>query len=354
MSEYFSGVTFAMQRVTPSDDGQLHRAILPDCILDGCAFSYSGSVLSMGAGALLICGRQIRHTATQSWSVTGTASGYARLVIGIDLSKAATADAFEQVTAAIQYATAPDGFAPLTQSDINAAGTVYQVAACVVSLGTSGITGILDSLSVARNGQAAAGKTVASLAQLDSLTSSGYFNLNVTGNSADIYGVDFSKATVLVEAYDPENVQQTISKLGSRTRARRWRAGGIWGAWGIECPPMELGVEYRTTELWGDEPVYAKRLAYTASGITSQNTLLPHGVNGMETCISADVLWKRTDATPDGWRQLPSSDYSTGEWDGHVEYVDGENIKLRLGSKLQYRMKLSEEPVHVTLRYTRQ
>jgi hypothetical protein len=354
MSEYFSGVTFAMQRVTPSDDGQLHRAILPDCILDGCAFSYSGSVLSMGAGSLLICGRQIRHTAAQSWSVTGAASGYARLVIAIDLSQSATADVFDQVSAAIQYATAPDGFAALTQSNINAAGTVYQVAACVVSLGTSGITGILDSLSVARNGQAASGKTVASLSQLDSLTSSGSFNLNASGNNAAIYGVDFSKSTVLVEAYDSENVQQTISKLGSRTRARRWRASGIWGAWGIECPPMELSVEYRTTELWGDKPVYTKRLAYTASNIAAQNTLLPHGVNGMDVCISADALWKRTDETPDGWRQLPSSDYSTGDWDGHVEYVDGENIKLRLGSKLQYRMKLSAEPVYVTIRYTRQ
>ena len=355
MSEYFTGVNFAMQQLTPSDDGQLYRAILPDCILGGCAFSYSGSVLSMDAGALLICGRQIRHTATQSWSVTGAASGYARLVIGIDLSKAATVDAFEQVTAAIQYAISPDGFVPLTQSDINAAGTVYQVAACVVSLGTSGITGILDSLYTAHpNLGDASGTSVASLAQLDSLTRSGSFNLNAPGNDAIIYGVNFSKATVLVEAYDPDNVQQTITKLGSRTRARRWRVGGTWGPWGIECPPMELGVEYRTTELWGDKPVYTKRLAYNASEITAQNTLLEHGVNGMDVCISAAALWKRTDDTPDGWRQLPSSDYSTGDWDGHVEYVDGANIKLRLGSKLQYRMKLSEEPVYVTLRYTRQ
>lgn len=351
MSEYFSGVTFAQQRVTPSDDGQLRRAFLPDCIISGCAFSYSGSALTMGVGALLLCGRQIRHTAAQSWPVADALSGFARLVLTVDLSQTSTEDAFEQVSSAIQYASSANGFAPLEQDDINAGGTRYQAAACVVSLGASGITGIVDALQLPSGERET--KTATALSELDSLTKSGVHRLAVPGNDAIIYGVNFSDATVSVEAYDTANGHQILRKIGSRTCAHRSLSGGIWGAWGIENPPMDLGVEYRTTELWGEKPVYVKRLSYAASGITTQNTFLPHGVNGMDACLSAQVLWKRTDATPDGWRHLPSSDYSTGEWDGHVEYVDAENVKLRLGSKLQYRMKLSAEPVYVTLKYTR-
>ena len=57
----FTGVTFAKQKVLPSDDAIIRRAILSDGILYGCEFSYSGSTLTMGAGHLLICGRQARH-----------------------------------------------------------------------------------------------------------------------------------------------------------------------------------------------------------------------------------------------------------------------------------------------------
>lgn len=351
MSEYFSGVTFEQQRVTPSDDAQLRRAFLADCILAGCAFSYSGSALTMGAGALLLCGRQIRHIAAQSWPTTDALSGFARLVLTVDLSQASTEDAFEQVASSIQYAASADGFAPLEQDDINAGGTRYQAAVCVVSLGVSGITGIVETLPHP-SGESEI-KTVAALSELDSLTKSGVYRLTAPGNDAIIYGVNFSKATVSVESYDATNGHQILRKIGSHTSAHRSLTEGVWGAWAIENPPLDIGLEYRTTELWGGQPVYVKRLSYAASSITSQNTTLPHGVNGLNVCISAHVIWQRTDETPDGWRQLPSSDYSTGEWDGHLEYVDAENVKLRLGSKLQYRMKLSAGPVYVILKYTR-
>lgn len=351
MSDFFSGVTFEQQRVTPSDDAQLRRAFLPDCIITGCAFSYSGAALTMGAGSLLLCGRQIRHTAAQSWSFEDARSGYARLVVAVDLSQTATEDTFNQVTTFTQYAAAADGFNPLNQDDINAGGTIYQAAVCVVSLGASGITGIVDTL-MQLSGESQS-KEVASLFELDRITGNGAYRLRVPGNDATIYGINFSNATVSVEAYDANNAHQMLRKIGSPTSATRSLQDGVWSDWCIDNPPMEIGVEYRTTELWDDQPVYVKRLSFAASSISSQNTILPHGVAGLNICIAASAIWRRTDETPDGWRQLPSSDYSTGEWDGHVEYVNEENVKLRLGSKLQYRMKRSSEPVYVTLKYTR-
>lgn len=158
MSEYFSGVTFPWQNVTPADDAVIRRAVLADSILSGCEFSYIGSTLTMTAGLLIICGRQMRHTAVQNWAVTGATSGYARLLLTIDTTKAATEDVFDQIDTTIEYAAAMDGFTDLQQDDINAAGTIYQIPLCLVSLGSSGISGIAAVLS----GPAARAKLLAS------------------------------------------------------------------------------------------------------------------------------------------------------------------------------------------------
>lgn len=145
----FSGVTFAKQNVTPADDGLIRRALLSDGILTGCNFSYSGYTLSMRAGALIVCGRQIRHPSAQNWAVVGAKSGYARLVLDIDLTKSSTKELFEQVSTTLEYATDEAGFTELIQEDLNVSGSHYQIALCVVSLGEAGITGIVSQLDSA-------------------------------------------------------------------------------------------------------------------------------------------------------------------------------------------------------------
>lgn len=148
MSSGFMGITFPFQRATPSDDAIIRRNLLSDGILTGCGLSYSGFTLTMEAGQLIICGRQIRHPTAQSWAVVDATSGYARLVLTIDTTQASTADIFEQVSAAVEYADTMDAFSDLEQTDINGAGTRYQIQACVVALGASGITGIVSQLSM--------------------------------------------------------------------------------------------------------------------------------------------------------------------------------------------------------------
>lgn len=152
MSDNFRGVTFAEQSVTPADDAIVRRAILPDGILTGCEISYSGSTLTMAAGYLIACGRTFQNTTAQNWAVVDATSGYARLVLTIDLTKTATETAFDQIETSIEYAAAVDGFVDLEQTDINLSGTRYQIAACVVSLGTGGITGIAARLEKAEPG----------------------------------------------------------------------------------------------------------------------------------------------------------------------------------------------------------
>lgn len=148
-----TGITFANQKITPSDDGRLYGAMLADGILTGCGITFAAATLSVAAGSLLIGTRELR-TSGETLSVTGATSGYARVIIDIDLTRAATKTSFEQAQFQIQYAASLDAFAALEQQDINTAGTHYQAAFCVLSLGTAGITSVVSSLASARVGVA--------------------------------------------------------------------------------------------------------------------------------------------------------------------------------------------------------
>ena len=148
-----TGITFANQKITPSDDGRLYGAMLADGIITGCGITFAAATLSVAAGSLLIGTRELR-TSGETLSVTGATSGYARVIIDIDLTRAATKTSFEQAQFQIQYAASLDAFAALEQQDINTAGTHYQTVFCVLSLGTAGITGVVSSLASARVGVA--------------------------------------------------------------------------------------------------------------------------------------------------------------------------------------------------------
>ena len=148
-----TGITFANQKITPSDDGRLYGSMLADGILTGCGITFAAATLSVAAGSLLIGTRELR-TSGETLSVTGATSGYARVIIDIDLTRAATKTSFEQAQFQIQYAASLDAFASLEQQDINTAGTHYQAVFCVLSLGTAGITGVVSSLASARVGVA--------------------------------------------------------------------------------------------------------------------------------------------------------------------------------------------------------
>lgn len=144
MSENFTGITFSQRKVKPSDDAIVRKAILTDGVLTGCELSYSGYTLTMNPGQLLICGRQIMHPSVQNWAVADATSGYARLLLTIDMTRTSTKDSFDQVVDTIEYSETVNGFSTLTKNDINGAGTKYQYVVCVVSLGSGGITGIVS------------------------------------------------------------------------------------------------------------------------------------------------------------------------------------------------------------------
>lgn len=78
--------------------------------------------------------------------------------------------------------------------------------------------------------------------------------------------------------------QEAVDVLNHpNVKARRTRLNRKWNAWEYENPPMNPGVEYRTTERSEGKPVYAKRISYTP-GTTlgkvgaSTDTSIAHGI----------------------------------------------------------------------------
>lgn len=153
-----SGITFANQKITPSDDGKLYGALLQDCILTGCGITFSAATLAIAAGALLIGTRELK-TSGESLSISGATTGYARVLIDIDLTKAATESSFAQAEWQIEYASTADGFGILEQQDINTNGTHYQAVFCTMSLGAAGITSITSSMQTATLGTEIVGRS---------------------------------------------------------------------------------------------------------------------------------------------------------------------------------------------------
>lgn len=141
MSSQIHGINFDNQVVSAKDHGRMFQCLLTDGILTGCAMSYSGKNVTIGAGYLLVAGREMKLTSTATVSVAGATSGYARVVVTVDLSKEASTTNFEQANFSVSYASTITGFPALAKDDVNNTGTKYEFELCVVRLVTTGVSG---------------------------------------------------------------------------------------------------------------------------------------------------------------------------------------------------------------------
>lgn len=113
-----------------------------DNYADGMEVTYSGSNVTIGAGAVCIQGRFLEEDTSTTLSA-GTSNNYCKLVIEIDLDKTNTESDFEQ--GYYRILTSSTGYPALTQSDIvkNNAG-VYQYELARFRTTSSGITDFVD------------------------------------------------------------------------------------------------------------------------------------------------------------------------------------------------------------------
>lgn len=150
----FTGAFFSNRPLPAKALGAFARAAVPDSVLTGCALSYSGTALTIAAGTMIACGRVFSLAEAKTLALTGATSGYARVIVEIDLTASNTSDSFNQVALSVDYAASKTAFAALTQEDVNTGGTVYQMPLCYAALSSTGITGVE---SVARTDQSARG-----------------------------------------------------------------------------------------------------------------------------------------------------------------------------------------------------
>lgn len=134
---------------------------------------------------------------------------------------------------------------------------------CSIEQGGTGANNAADAL--ANLGAAPAGyglgvqfpQSATSLADLDTLTQNGWYV--VSASASTLAGVYFNHAMVFVQCRYGSTYQELVP-IKSTTKLRRYRYNETWSEWEVENPPMELGVEYRTTERHNGAPVYAVRL----------------------------------------------------------------------------------------------
>ena len=145
MSSSIHGINFDNQTVTAKDHGRLFECCIEDGILSGCELSFSGTALTVTPGYFLVAGREMKLTANAAVVIDGATSGYARVLISIDLTQTSTSSDFEQAAFTVEYAAEVSGFSALTQDDVNGTGTLYEFPLCIVALGSSGIVSIYSS-----------------------------------------------------------------------------------------------------------------------------------------------------------------------------------------------------------------
>lgn len=89
---------------------------------------------------------------------------------------------------------------------------------------------------------------------------------------------------VLTRNSNPQTVQVSFNVTDLAFELRRVCTNGVWSPWEWVNPPMQLGVEYRTTERYNSKPVYVKTVDLGRLPDRS-NKSVEHGVADIEACF---------------------------------------------------------------------
>jgi hypothetical protein len=137
-----SGITFDQQTIKAEDMAHFMKTFSADTngITRGCTITSDASNMYVSEGYLLIQGREIKITGTQTIALNKVSTGeeYCSVVIEIDLSKSNTETVCNQL--AIKTITSSSGYPALTQQDLedNPEG-VYQFLLAQYHASASGV-----------------------------------------------------------------------------------------------------------------------------------------------------------------------------------------------------------------------
>lgn len=138
--------------------------------------------------------------------------------------------------------------------------------------------------------------------------------------------------------YDSATALQLAAYVSGEVYGVREKRLNVWGDWEHTNPPMELGVEYRTTERYLGKPVYYK---IVDCGQIADNKQVEHGIVNIRDCISFQGLRGRM--------PMPSisNNNLSDPWSSYVADVDRIKITLACGTRA------AGDTCHVMLKYTK-
>lgn len=128
---------------------------------------------------------------------------------------------------------------------------------------------------------------------------------------------------------------------------RRVFNNDAWGPFEWVNPPMQLGVEYRTTERYLGKPVYTKTFNIPVSAFENQLPSYSHGIDHLDRLVDARVYCRA-----DWIRILPWSYFDSTAWSAQY-MLNSSVIKFELGSNALARIKEYTNGVDATLKYTK-
>ena len=111
----------------------------------------------------------------------------------------------------------------------------------------------------------------------DTIDKTGFFAAKTntpTGNWC--YGLHVNRS-------DSKAFQLLTSEFSEKEFALRKKISGVWQPWEWVNPPMQLGVEYRTTERYFGKPVYTQVISIGAIGSGSGN--VEHGIPDISVVV---------------------------------------------------------------------
>lgn len=137
------------------------------------------------------------------------------------------------------------------------------------------------------------GETAQIIDNLDNAIKNGFYKSNLGTPSTEIGGSAYWACLVI--AYNTNYILQIAYRASynpASIAVRRKNGDSGWGHWEYLNPPMEAGVEYRTTERHGGKAVYRKHIMYENTedigGGGEVFVYIPHGINNFGTCIRAE------------------------------------------------------------------
>lgn len=155
---------------------------------------------------------------------------------------------------------------------------------------------------------------------LNTATQNGWYYFGGTGDIENRPSLipDSGYGYLLVSSRDRQTkLQVFMSEVNNYIAVRKLEAG-VWQPWEYINPPMQLGVEYRTTERYLGKPVYAQIVNFGALP-NADRKLLNHNIQNISSVIAV-------------YGQAQDQALTVGAFSGQITAINADNTHIMIAT----------------------